>query len=121
MIYYATKETLQRYKLKTPEQFESEMAPLARAVVDRERGNRMFEWGCKLFYFDRRKCLQIMHFETKLVIFLVDLKVKDLECVGNAVAHYLLDLYAGLKKLSKYGIIRAKFEVVRACASEVNR
>ena len=94
MIYYATKETLQRYKLKTPEQFESEMAPFARAVVNRERGNRLFEWGCKLFYFDRRKCLQIMHFETKLVIFLVDLKVKDLECVGDAVAHYLLDLYA---------------------------
>ena len=74
MIYYATKETLQRYKLKTPEQFESEMAPFVRAVVNRERGNRLFEWGCKLFYFDRRKCLQIMHFETKLVIFLVDLK-----------------------------------------------
>ena len=95
MIYYATKETLQRYKLKTPEQFESEMAPFVRAVVNRERGNRLFEWGCKLFYFDRRKCLQIMHFETKLVIFLVDLKVKDLECVGDAVAHYLLDLYTG--------------------------
>lgn len=83
MIYYATKETLQRYKLKTPEQFESEMAPFVRAVVNRERKNRLFEWGCKLFYFDRRKCLQIMHFETKLVIFLVDLKVKDLECVGG--------------------------------------
>ena len=55
MIYYATKETLQRYKLKTPEQFESEMAPFVRTVVDRERGNRLFEWGCKLFYFDRRK------------------------------------------------------------------
>ena len=55
MIYYATKETLQRYKLKTPEQFESEMAPFVRAVVNRERGNRLFEWGCKLFYFDRRK------------------------------------------------------------------
>ena len=45
MIYYATKETLQRYKLKTPEQFESEMAPFVRAVVNRERGNRLFEWG----------------------------------------------------------------------------
>ena len=95
MIYYATKETLQRYKLKTPEQFESEMAPLVQAVVNRERGNRLFEWGCKLFYFDRRKCLQIMHYETKVVIFLVDLKVKDLENVGDLVAHYLLDMYSG--------------------------
>ena len=47
MIYYATKETLQRYKLKTPEQFESEMAPFVRAVVNRERGNRLFEWGSR--------------------------------------------------------------------------
>ena len=49
MNYYATKETLQRYKLKTPEQFESEMAPFVRAVVDRERGNRLFEWDVSCF------------------------------------------------------------------------
>ena len=94
MIYYATKETIQRYKLKTPDQFQSEIAPLVQAVVQRERGNRIYEWGCKLFYFDRRKCMQIMHFETKLVVFLVDLKMKDLEYVGDAVANYLLDMYA---------------------------
>ena len=93
MIYYATKETMQRYKLKTPEQLRSEIAPMAQAVIQRERGNRIYEWGCKLFYFDRRKCMQIMHFETKLVVFLVDLKMKDLEYAGNAVANYLLDMY----------------------------
>lgn len=94
MIYYATKETMQRYKLKTPEQLRPEIAPIAQAVIQRERGNRIYEWGCKLFYFDRRKCMQIMHFETKLVVFLVDLKMKDLEHAGNAVANYLLDMYA---------------------------
>ena len=93
-IYYVTKETMQRYKLKTPEQFETEMAPFVRAVIERERGNRLFEWGCKLFYFDRRKCLQVMHFETKLVVFLVDLKMKDLEQAASAVANYLLDMYS---------------------------
>ena len=94
MIYYATKETMQRYKLKTPEQFQSEIAPLVQAVVQRERGNRIYEWGCKLFYFDRRKCLQVMHFETKLAVFLVDLKMKDLEHAANAVANYLMDMYS---------------------------
>ena len=95
MIYYATKETMQRYKLKAPEQMRPEIAPVAQVVIQRERGSRIYEWGCKLFYFDRRKCMQIMHFETKLVVFLVDLKMKDLEHTGNAVANYLLDLYAG--------------------------
>ena len=94
MIYYATKETMQRYKLKTPEQLRPEIAPLVQAVVQRERGNRIYEWGCKLFYFDRRKCLQVMHFETKLVVFLVDLKMKDLEHAANAVANYLMDMYS---------------------------
>ena len=94
MIYYATKETMLRYKLKTPEQLSPEISPMAQAVVQRERGNRIYEWGCNFFYFDRRKCMQIMHFETKLVVFLVDLKIKDLEYAGNAVANYLLDMYA---------------------------
>lgn len=94
MIFYATKETMTRYKLKTPEQFQSEIGPFVRMAAEKERGNRIYEWGCKLFYFDRRKCLQVMHFETKLVIFLVDLKQKDLEFTANIVANYLMDIYA---------------------------
>lgn len=94
MIFYATKETMQRYKLKTPDQLKSEIAPYAQAVVQQEQGNRLYEWGCKLFYFDRRKCLQVMHYETKLVIFLVNLKMDDLEFAGNAVAQYLMDMYS---------------------------
>lgn len=94
MIFYATKQTMDRYKLKPPEQLDTETAVFAQAIAKRERGNRMFEWGCKLFYFDRRKCLQFMHFETKLVVFLVDLKMKDLKNSASAVANYLLDMYA---------------------------
>ena len=78
MIYYATKETMQRYKLKTPDQLKTEIAPYAQTIIENEQGNRLYEWGCKLFYFDRRKCLQIMHFETKLVVFLVNLKMERL-------------------------------------------
>ena len=94
MIFYATKETMQRYKLKTPNQLKTEIAPYAQAVVQQEQGYRLYEWGCKLFYFDRRKCLQVMHYETKLVIFLVDIKIKELEFAVNAVPQYLMDMYS---------------------------
>lgn len=94
MIFYATKETMLRYKLKTPEEMDQSMLPLAQEILQKERGTRIYEWGCKLFYFDRRKCLQVMHFETKLVIYLMDFKMADLEYAGDAVAHYLMDMYA---------------------------
>ena len=42
MIFYATKETMQRYKLKTPNQLKTEIAPYAQAVVQQEQGNRLF-------------------------------------------------------------------------------
>ena len=95
MIFYATQKTRERYKLKTPEEMQSEAGPLARRLASRERGSGIYEWGCKLFYFDGRKCLQIMHFTSKLVIFLVDIKMKEVAYAGNLVAHYLMDLYSG--------------------------
>ena len=49
VIFYATKETMQRYKLKAPDQLKAEIAPYAQAVVQSEQGNRLYEWGCKLF------------------------------------------------------------------------
>ena len=53
MIYYATQQTLERYKLNTPENFQSETGDIVRMIANKERGNRLYEWGCKLFYFDR--------------------------------------------------------------------
>lgn len=94
MIFYATRETRERYRLKTPDEMQLELGQMVRQLASKERGSRVYEWGCKLFYFDRRKCLQIMHFESKLVIFLANVKVKDMEYTGNAVAHYLMDLYS---------------------------
>ncbi len=93
MIYYATKETMRQYQLTTPEQLSPEIAIPAMAVRDKERGNRIYEWGCKVFFFDGRKSLQVMHAKTKLVIFLVDLKQEELVWTGNMVANYLLELY----------------------------
>ena len=101
MIYYATRETMQRYKLNTPAEMDPSLSPLAQAIIQREAGSRIYEWGCKLFYFDGRKCLQIMNFETKLVIYLVNLKMAEREYIGNSVAQYLMEMYKSDKKMCR--------------------
>ena len=101
MIFYATKETLERYKLKTPDQMSKPMQPFVKAIIEREQGNSIYEWGCKLFHFDRRKCLQFIHFKTRLVIFLVDVKMADVEHVADMIAQYLFALYHDDKDMQK--------------------
>lgn len=101
MIFYATQQTLERYKLSTPENFKSEMGDVVRMIANKERGNPLYEWGCKLFYFDGRKCLQVVHFASKLTIFLIDLKMDDIMYAGNAVALYILDIYDGDKAMKR--------------------
>lgn len=94
MILYVTKETFDRYKLKMPDEMGSPAAKaISQKVIERESGDRLLEWGGKLFYFDRRKCIQITNFASKLTIILVDIKLDDLFGVGNVIAHYLFDLY----------------------------
>lgn len=96
MILYVTKETFERFKLKMPEDMISPLAAkMAQAVIDRESGDAFLEWGGKLFYFDRRKCLQVTHFASRLTFFLVDIKLADLPDVGQMIAYYLFDLYDG--------------------------
>ncbi len=94
MILYATKQTLERFKLKLPEEMSDPLvAALVRSVIQREQGDSLLEWGAKLFYFDRRKCMQVVNFASKLTLFLVDIKLDDLPGVGNAIAEYMMDLY----------------------------
>ena len=93
MIIYATKETFERYKLKLPQSLSYPMKEVVQAVLEKEGGNRMLEWGAKLFYFDRRKSLQLVHFESKLTLFLIDIKKNDLENIGDYISGYLLELY----------------------------
>lgn len=52
------------------------------------------EWGAKLFYFDRRKCVQICNFASKFTVVLVDFKINDLKYMGDAVAQYMMDIYS---------------------------
>ena len=93
MIIYATKETIERYKLKMPQDLRYPVNMLAQSVIEKESGDRMLEWGAKLFYFDRRKCLQLVHFASKFTLFLIDIKMDDLKKIGNYISGYLIELY----------------------------
>ena len=101
MIIYATKQTIERYKIVLPQDMHSPIKEMALATVQKESGDRLLEWGAKLFYFDRRKCLQVVNFASKLTLFLFDVKVDDLAGVGNAIAHYLLDIYSNNVTMTK--------------------
>ena len=101
MIIYATKQTIERYKIVLPQDMHSPIKEMALATVQKESGDRLLEWGAKLFYFDRRKCLQVVNFASKLTLFLFDVKVDDLTDVGNAIAQYLFDIYSNNAAMTK--------------------
>jgi hypothetical protein len=102
MILYVTKETFSRFKLKMPEEMSDPICRQgAQMVLNRESGDKFLEWGGKLFYFDRRKCIQVVNFASKLTFVLCDIKLDDLPNIGNAIAIYLLDLYAGDKEMTR--------------------
>lgn len=113
MIFYVTKQTFERYKLKMPEDMHFPANEIAKSVILREGGNRLLEWGGKLFYFDRRKCIQFVNFASKLTLFLFDIKVDDLPNIGNYMASYLFDIYSGDKKMTKS--LERLFEEHPAC------
>ena len=101
MIIYATKKTTDRFGIKMLEEFENKMMrSIALDIYNKEKGNEMVEWGAKLFYFDRRKCIQLCHFASRLTIVLVDIKKADLESIGQMLAMYLLDLYSDDKQMT---------------------
>lgn len=99
MIIYLTKQTVERYKVKLPEDLTPPMKVLAQSIIEKESGNNICEWGGKLFYFDHRKCIQIVNFASKLTLFLVDMKIDDLPNIGDYIAKYLLDMYSADEKM----------------------
>lgn len=101
MIIYATKQTFDRYKLKLPAELTPPLNKIVQEVIKKESGDRLLEWGAKLFYFDRRKCIQVVNFASKFTLFLIDIKVADLENIGELMAHYLLELYKEDREMTK--------------------
>lgn len=100
MIIYATKKTFERYKLKLPEELTPPVRQLAQQAMEQESGDRLLEWGAKLFYFDRRKCIQVVNFASKFTLFLIDIKMADLKDVGNLIVCYLLELYKNDREMT---------------------
>lgn len=102
MILYATKETFERFNLKLPDEMSDPLiGALSQAVIESESGDRLLEWGAKLFYFDRRKCIQVVNFASKLTFFLISIKLDDLPELGNLIAEYLMNLYANDAEMEK--------------------
>ena len=102
MILYATKETFERFNLKLPDEMSDPLiGALSQTVIENESGDRLLEWGAKLFYFDRRKCIQVVNFASKLTFFLISIKLDDLPELGNLIAEYLMNLYADDAEMEK--------------------
>ena len=93
MIIYCTKEMRERYNLESIEKMTTPLKEINQAVLDKENGDKLFEWGAKLFYFDRKKCLQVVNFASKFTLFLIDIKVKDISAVPNFMFMYIEDIY----------------------------
>ena len=101
MILYLTKQTFERYNLNPPEQMSAPVRQITEEVKKREQGERILEWGGKIFYFDRRKCIQFCHFASKFTVFLIDFKVKDLQYLGDGIFMYLFDFYKDNREMTR--------------------
>ena len=103
MIFYATKKTFERYKLKSPQDFSEERTrELITSVLEREQVDPFKEWALKLFYFDRRKCIACVNFATKLTIFLIDINVDEIKNIGNYISQYIQYIYKDDKEIQPY-------------------
>ncbi len=129
MILYATKQTIERYKIKMPDEMHTIPQVASKQIIKDQQGDALLEWGLKLFYFDRRKCIQAMNFASKLTIFLIDVKVDDFESIANTIALYLLDMYQTDKSMvhllekffSQYSLCAYSKLIDRSIISSLNR
>lgn len=101
MILYLTKQTFERYNLNPSERMSASVRQITEEVKKREQGERILEWGGKIFYFDRRKCIQFCNFASKFTVFLIDFKVKDLQYIGDGIFMYLFDFYKDNREMTR--------------------
>ena len=93
MILYATKQTIKELNIPMPNELSAFNNIMANTVIKEQAGDELLEWGLKLFYFDGRKCIQMVNFASKLTLFLFDIKKKEMQDIGNLLANYLLTLF----------------------------
>jgi len=114
MILYATKQTIKELEIPMPEELSTFNRILAEKVIEKQTGDRILEWGLKIFYFDGRKCVQAVNFASKLTVFLFDIKNEEIAYIANGIAIYLMEIYSKDKEMKK--ILEKFFYDYPACA-----
>ena len=71
----------------------------ASIVLKNEENDDLLKWGIKIFYMDRRKCLQAVNFASKLTIYLFDIHNDSIAFIGNAIANYIFYIYDNDKEM----------------------
>lgn len=99
IIFYYTKQTIDRHKLDMLEDQKDPIRSISHTVIEKEKGDRLLEWGGKLFYFDRRKSIQLVNFASKFTIIAVDIKKEMFPETSNLAAHYMMNLYSDDKTM----------------------
>ncbi len=79
MIIYGTKQTVDRYKINF--------------TVSNEEVNDLFKFGIKLFYYNGKKCLQVINFATKLTIVLYNVSKDDLKHLDEIISIRIFEIF----------------------------
>lgn len=114
MILYATKQTIDEFNIPMPEELSFFNNILANQVIKEQSNDDLLKWGIKIFYFDGRKCIQAINFASKLTVFIFDLNIEQIACIGDYIARYLLEIYDKDTKMQK--ILKILFNEYPVCA-----
>lgn len=102
MIIYGTKQTMERYGIPQIKVIQDlKQKEKATNIFDAEQGYRMLEWGAKVFYFERRKCLQVCHFASKITFVFLDFKKKEIPALSSLIARCMFALYEDKPDMQK--------------------
>ena len=93
MILYVTKKTKERLNIPMIDELSDISKNNASIVLNNEEDTELLKWGIKIFYMDRRKCLQAVNFASKLTIYLFDIHNDSIEYIGDAMANYMYHIY----------------------------
>ncbi|MBQ4088988.1 MAG: hypothetical protein IJC56_03800 [Clostridia bacterium] len=96
MIIYVTKKTAERFGIDmSMDGVPEPNASIIKALLERDTGSLLREWGANLFYFNGKKCLQVVNFASKFTLFIFDIKKSELQYIGSAIMGYLFTLFEG--------------------------
>ena len=95
MLFYLTKQTIERFGIRLPEALKPKEKAAAEALIEKEAEDPLLVWGGKLFYQQGKKYLQLVNPATKLTVILADLKKKDMEDLSWTLGRYLMALFEG--------------------------